>query len=422
VKAGKEKRVLIIGAGIAGMTAALELAEAGLDVTLVERNAFIGGNALEYCCKADLQCNQCAACLVERTARETGSKKGISILTRAEIEGLSADNGSFRAQIRQNEEHVNSHLCTACGLCEEKCPAGGEEGKAIRRPRIFSPSFSYVLDTARCLYFRDGSCTACRDICPAGAIDFEAGPVRVELEAGAVILASGFRPFDARRKPQYGYGRFRNVITGSDLERALRLDDRLSRPSDGREPERIAFIQCVGSRDVRLQHEYCSQACCGYALKTASALRHNNPSLDVTIFYMDLQTAGKGWESFIGKCRRELRLVRGLPGEIVEVGDGNLRIDYEDLDTNELVHGVFDLVVLSIGMEPAAGSDLFSKLLKIETSGSGFFKSRSALENTLTSAGGVFLAGACENPKNIPDSIVHARKAALQAIAYLESR
>jgi heterodisulfide reductase subunit A len=302
---------LVIGGGVAGVAAALALADNGSQVYLIEREPSIGGWAASFCCKATDVCTKCSVCVVPQELQQVAIHPNIAILTNSTVAGLSGGIGNFKVELLQKPQYISPERCIACGMCAEVCPT---EPKAIRSPSPEAVPYSYVLDENRCLRLKGEMCNLCRDVCPTNAIDFNLEPEKKELAVGAIIVATGFEVFDAREMGCLGYGRYPNVLTGLDLERIFNRDGYLKLSSNGKDPKKVAFVQCIGSRDE--SHGYCSQVCCKYAIRFARLIKYQNQNSEVTIFYIDLQTAGKGFAEFYEECQKNIRFVRGLPVEV----------------------------------------------------------------------------------------------------------
>jgi heterodisulfide reductase subunit A len=340
-----ESAALVIGGGIAGIAAALGIAENGIAVSILEREEDIGGHGARLCCKATDVCRQCGACIVADKIEQVRANPNVSILTRAELVNLSGAAGAFDATIVRDNSN------------------------------------------------------------------------ELRMRISAVVVATGFAPFDARQKPELGYRTCANVLTGLELEEQIRRTGSIVRPSDGCRPANIAFVQCVGSRDPHIGNDYCSRVCCKYALRMASMLQTRIPDLDVTVFYMDVQVGGKGFYDFYQSCRNTMRFVRAIPVGVLENGSGSVDVQYEDTARGRVVKEPFDMVVLSVGMVPAADAGTLAAMLGIGTNGSRFFAGRDATETNLTNVDGIVLAGACQGPKDIEGSIAHAQAAALRVVA-----
>ena len=412
---GLETRdVLVIGAGIAGLASALELANGGFSVYLIEKEAAVGGYAASFCCKATDVCSKCSVCVAPDKIKEAVIHPQITLLTNSTIKKLSGELGDFRVEIIQQPRYIDVERCIACGLCTEVCPT---EPKAIYLPFVEATPFSYILDEGRCLRFKGEKCDLCRDSCPPKAIEFELKPKEQELSVNAVIVATGFDVFDAREKGSLGYGRYPNVLTGLDLEQIFSREGYLILPTNANEPQNIAFIQCVGSRDEG--HRYCSQVCCKYAMKLAGLIKYQNPDTQVTIFYIDLQTTGKGFAQFYENYKESIRFVRGVPVEILQTSSGELEVRFEDIAQGKVCRDTFDLVVLSVGISPGKNSWDLARILGINLADDGFFDIKHPLSSNETNVDGVFVAGTCQGPKDIPDSIAHGIAAASKAMQVL---
>ncbi|MDH4270088.1 MAG: FAD-dependent oxidoreductase [Dehalococcoidia bacterium] len=410
----ENKNVLVVGSGISGVASALELANAGASVYLVEKEAVVGGHSASFCCKATDVCAKCSACVVYDKIKEAATHPQIKLLTNATVKRLSGELGNFHVEIVQQPRYVDEGRCIACGLCTEVCPA---DPKAIYPPFAEAAPFSYILDEGLCLRSKGDRCDLCQRGCPTKAVEFEVKPKEQELTVGAVIVATGFDVFDAKEKGSLGYGRYPNILTGLDLEQVFTREGYFRLPANGKEPRNIAFVQCVGSRDTG--HGYCSQVCCKYAMKLAGLIKYQNPDTQVTIFYIDLQTAGKGFAQFYEKYKESIRFVRGVPVEIVQTVSGELELRFEDISQGKVCRDTFDLVVLSVGISPRKGTWDLARVLGINLSDDGFFDTKDSLSSNETNVDGIFVAGACQAPRDIPDSIAHGIAAASKAIQVL---
>ena len=410
----ENKNVLVVGSGISGIASAVELANVGVNVYLLEKEAVIGGRSASFCCKATDICSQCSACVVSDRIKEAVIHPRITLLTNSTIKRLGGELGNFRVEIIQQPRYVDRERCIACGLCTNICPT---DPKAIHPPFAEAIPFSYILDEGLCLRFKGERCDLCRGSCPTKAIEFELKTKERELNVGAIIVATGFDVFDAKEKGSLGYGRYPNVLTGLDLEQIFAHEGRLRLPINGKEPQNIAFIQCVGSRDEG--HGYCSQVCCKYAMKLAGLIKYQNPDARVTIFYIDLQTAGKGFAQFYEEYKESIRFVRGVPVEVLQTSSGELEVRFEDIAQGKVCRDNFDLVVLSVGISPGKNSWDLARILGINLADDGFFDIKDSLSSNETNVDGVFLAGTCQGPKDIPDSIAHGIAAASKAMQIL---
>jgi heterodisulfide reductase subunit A len=407
-----DKNTLIIGGGVAGLSAAVELADLDIKVELIEKSNFLGGHAIGYACKAiNNTCVKCGACMVEEKLQRAVSHPNIKILTGSQVQNLSK-NHRFTAGIQQEPLYINREKCTNCRLCFDRCPVDG----AILQGFSKNNHPFYAINKERCLYFKDQSCTICKDECPEIAIDLDKKASEHTIEAHAVLIAIGFQAFDPKDKP-YGYGRFKNVVTGLELEKMLKQSGRVKKLSDNKFPPKIAFIQCVGSRDAKLNHLWCSKVCCGSALRMARLIKERQPETEVTLFYMDVQTFGKDFEQFYRKAQEDIRMIRAIPGDFYEMDDQRLRVNFVNDLTHETMEAIFDLVVLSVGITPCVDIGTMSWMFKIGPDEFGFLKTDD--KGKSVSKSGVFTAGTAQGPMSIPETIADAGSAVWKIIRYL---
>ncbi|MEW6266282.1 MAG: NAD(P)-binding protein [Thermodesulfobacteriota bacterium] len=400
-----KQRVLILGAGTAGLTAANRLAELGLASLVVEKGLFPGGHVASLACKATTSCAQCHACLLEETAaKAAGAAFRLSLQT--SLISCRPNKDQYLARLARGPYFIDSDKCLDCGLCYEACP---EKDKAIlRSPLKIGPR--YGISTAACRRFNGRACQACLEACPAAAVNFEAATTEEEVSIEAVVMAGGFEPFDPRLKPRFGYGRLDGVVTALELDQSLRNQGRLPRPDGRSEVRKVAFIQCVGSRDKSLNRDYCSRVCCGYALRMAALIRHRWPALTVTMFYMDLQNAGRDFNRYYQDLKTKVELIQGAPGEVTARPDGGLDVPFISDQTGLKETRTFDLVVLSIGLGPPDLTPLAA--LNIPINQDGFLISQPER--------GLFAAGAAAGPMGVAEARASALKAALEATDYLK--
>jgi len=421
-----EPSVLVIGGGVAGLEAGLDLADKGYKVHVVERLPTIGGKmALLY---KVFPTNDCAPCILAPKTAYANIHPNINLLTNAEVTSVNGYIGNFDVQVAQKPRYIDTQKCTGCGECVEKCPkkvvddvysAGMGNRKAIYIPYDQAIPKKAVIDDQNCLYFRKGACRICERECPTGAIDFGAQTTTSNLKVGAIIVATGFDEYNPEKKSEYGYGRYGNVITQFQLARLLDIDGptkgQLLRPTDGKEPKRIAMVQCVGSRD-KTTNNYCSNICCMYALKHSQIIREMVlPNAEIYICYIDMRTTGKGFEEYYRRTRElGINFIRGRPSEIVEETDTkNLILKVEDPDIEQLLTIDADLVVLSCATIPSSGTRQLSQILGVELDENGFYKEvHPKLRPVETNVRGIYICGAAQGPKDIPDSIIQARAAA----------
>ena len=415
--------VLVIGGGIAGEQASLDLADQGFTVYLVERNPSIGGRMAQL--DKTFPTMDCASCIGTPKMVEVGMHPNIKLLTYSEIKEISRAGKRFVVKVLRKPRYVDETKCIGCGICAQNCPIETlnefDEGLGLRKA-IYVPfpqavPLLYTIDKEACI-----ECGLCEKVCGAGAVNLGQEPEEVELKVGAIIVATGYNLFDARKKEEYGYGIYENVITALALERLLSASGptggHVLRPSDGKIPKRVAFLQCVGSRDERAGIQYCSRVCCMYATKEAELIKEHVPDAEVVIFYMDIRAFGKGYEEFYRRAEKEYKIkyVKGRVAEILEdPATRNLFIRAENMESNELVEEEVDMVILCAGIVPAL-TDEMRKVLPVPVDDDGFITSiHPKIDPVTTSLEGVFTAGVAEGPKDIPDTVAQASAAAMKA-------
>lgn len=419
--------VMVIGGGVAGIQAALDLADSGYYVYLVDSSPSIGGVMARL--DKTFPTNDCSMCILSPKLVECGRHSNIEVITYADVMSASGQPGNFDVQIRKRPRYIDAELCTGCGICQTKCPKkvvdtsyGGSLGtrKAIYIPYPQAVPKFPVIDRENCIYFERGKCKACEIFCPNGAIRFDQEEERLTLQVGAIIFAPGIAPYDARRLPQYGYGRYPNVVTSMEFERILNASGpyggEVLRPSDKQHPQKIAWIQCVGSRGREPENSYCSSVCCTYAIKEATVAMEHNASIDAAIFYIDMRTFGKGFEAYYNRARDEsgVRMIRCRPPALEEVpGSRDIRIRYEDQNGKLMIED-FNLAVLSVGIEPSSEAQQTAQRLGLELNRYGFCQTEEFSPVT-TSKPGIFVCGAFQSPKDIPETVMQASAAAANA-------
>lgn len=389
----EDKKIMVIGGGIAGMTAAWELSRFDVHVELIEKTPFLGGHAIQYCCKATDECQQCGACSVEDMLKKVVNEPKIKVRLATEVEKIRSA-GGFTVTLNKSAWKGDS--------------AG--TGVVTGYSKNNSP-LHVIVDKER---FKENP-----GVCPEGAADIETLGFEGDVQVDAVIVATGFFPFDARKKETYHFKDFANIITGLELERIKRVKGDVLRPSDDRLPPKAAFIQCVGSRDERLGNLWCSQVCCPYALRMAGDIKHRHPETEITIFYMDIQNTGKNFQSFYEKCKTDFRFIRNIPVDIFPAENDGVLLRYMSEEEGLAVEEVFDLVVLSIGITPGPDNKRLSDMLGISLGEDGFLSSKDQLNRTMTAKAGVFIAGTAEGPRTIAASMAHAGQAANEAMKFL---
>jgi len=424
---------LIVGGGIAGIGAALEIANSGHKVYLVERSPSIGGHMIQL--DKTFPTLDCSACILTPKMTDAGSHPHIELMSYSEVEEVSGYIGNFKVRIRKKARYVDSDRCNGCGLCQEKCPlkvdsefeAGMGKRKAIYVPFPQAVPNIPVIDTEHCTYFLKGKCRLCEEVCEVNAIDFEQEDEIVEVEVGSIILATGYNVFDPTPIYQYGYKQLDNVITSLEFERLVNSAGPTGGNivlKDGSTPRSIAIIHCVGSRDKNY-HEYCSRVCCMYALKYAH-LTKEKIDAEVYQYYIDMRCFGKGYEEFYERISSEgVNFIRGKVGEVTdraisEEEKGKLVVVAEDTLLGSMIRVPVDMVILCVAMEPQLDIEAVARLFNISRSADGFLlEKHPKLDPVATNTDGIFVAGCCQSPKDIPDTVAQASAAAARILALI---
>lgn len=418
--------VLVVGGGIAGLQSALDLADQGLKVLIAERQSSIGGHMISL--SKVYPTLDCASCITAPKMSSAAHHPNIEILTNTEVEAIESVNGVHHVRLMRKPTYVNFEKCIGCRLCEYACdteyPDPFEEGlgavRAIAVPFTNAIPQKAVLDAEHC-----GTCGTCARVCPTDAIEFDQQPRPLNLKVDAVIIASGFKLNAMTVKAQYNANLSKNIVSPLTLERLLAPHGpygRVLRPSDGKIPSSIAFVQCAGSRDASIGVSYCSRVCCMYAIKQAMLLSGALPIADITIYYMDIRAFGKGYEQFYQNAKAMgVSFVRGKVARIKPLEDGDLSLHVETTEDAEhpLQEHRHDLVVLAQGMVPAWNP---SASTPVECATDGFVATPTLSAPTRTTAAGIFVAGTAAGPKDIVDTIAEAGSAAMQASQYLHQK
>jgi heterodisulfide reductase subunit A len=411
----KPERALVLGGGISGATVSKRLSEAGWEVHLVEKQATIGGRVVEMGCKATNICLRCNVCVANELLRTVAASYDIHIHTRTELTKLESGSDGYRytATLKQEPTFIDHNKCIRCQACVGVCPE-----KCIVKPEIAIPPEMPVIDYLRCRHNIGKECSACEQICPSRAIDMGQKKSESQIEVDSIVIATGYEPFDPVANASYGYGQTENIITGIEAERQLAKATRITRPSDGELAKRVAFVQCVGSRSEEIHRrpedtDYCSAVCCAYALRIAQRLKYQNEDVDVTVFYMDIPNFGKGFNAFFEKCKDNMTFIRSRPYEIRQGQDGTVRVKF----TPE-IHGLeaesrvcereFDLVILAVGIRPRPEATRLAESLLVPLDEQGFFGLKGASALPALQREGMYVAGACESPKDIQSCMTQA--------------
>jgi len=393
-------RILVLGSGAGGSTAAHALAEMGHRVDVAECADRFGGKVIDYCCKATDECSRCGVCIATTQLAQTLRHPGIRVRVGACLESVGPD-APFRARLRQSNPAIDYLKCMGCDACLAACP----KGCITRLAR--GELVQYRVDLAACLLHAGESCRACAEACPVGAITADAPMTSVGVEADALLVATGHRPYPAQAKARLGYGRLPGVMTGAEAEEALR-----TRRTLGPGPESVAFVQCVGSRDPKEGRNYCSAVCCAYALRLARMLRHHSPDSELTIYYIDIQNFDKTFSLLRQEMAASgIRFVRGVPFRIEASAAGRLQAFVEN-PAGEQTIVEHDRIILSVGLEP--DHDTWGPLPTLGLLRDEFGFLRTEAGSCRTNLRAVYACGTCREPQSIPDTMAGARAAAFQ--------
>jgi len=446
---GDRPAALIVGAGIAGIQAALDIADAGFPVYLIEREPSIGGRMAQL--DKTFPTLDCSSCILTPKMVDADQHPNITLMTYADVDSVERDGDIFHVRVRKKPRYVDPDICKGCGDCAEACrmkdriPSAFDEGIA-NRSAIYVPfpqavPLVYTIDPDTCLYLTRGVCGRtfkCKDACPADAIDFEQEEEFVDLDVRAIIVATGFDLIDPETQPEYGYGVYPQVMTAIEFERLSdasgptkgevfvpEVDRRGNTVVGDRKPEDVVFIKCVGSRDPHTGVPYCSRVCCMYTAKHAHLIREKVPDANITVFYMDVRAFGKGYEEFYDRVRHErVTYRRGQPSEVYRRGD-RLVVLAEDTTLcrspgREPIEVEADLVILATAVVPRGDVAQVAAALGIDRSPDGFFQEADLkLRPVDTNVDNIFVAGCCQSPKDIPDTVAQAKAAASSALRAL---
>ncbi len=429
------KRALVIGGGIAGIQTALDIADAGFPVDIVETKPTIGGKMAQL--DKTFPTLDCAACILTPKMVDVAQNENIRIFSYSEVSEIKGFVGNFDVTIKKNARYVKEDICTGCGACVEKCPMkkvpnefnlGMDNRSAIYIPFAQAVPKVATIDPGACNMLKNGKCGLCARVCAAGAIDYTQKDEYINEKYGAIVVATGFNPISMDKFDEFAYNQSKDVITSLEFERLTNAagptQGHLERPSDGKSPKTIVFVQCVGSRcDACAEKgkEYCSKICCMYTAKHAMLTRDKYPDTEVYVFYIDVRTPGKNFDEFYRRAVEEfgVKYVKGMVGKVTPEGD-RLKVQASDLISNKQLHINADLVVLAAAIEPDRSARPLATMLTASMDTNDFFtEAHPKLRPVESPTAGVFLSGACQGPKDIPETVSQAGAAASKVIGLL---
>ncbi len=428
-----KKPVVVVGGGIAGIQASIDLGSMGYKVYLVEKTAAIGGRMAQL--DKTFPTNDCSICILAPKMIECARHENIELVTYAELQEVEPDgSGGYKVKILKKPRYVDINKCTGCEECIEKCPTKADnefnqkldKRKAIYIPFAQAVPRKAVIDADICRYITSEKCGLCKKVCQAEAIDFDQKEEILEIDAGAVVLATGFDLYDISAMREYGYGQIKDVITAMQFERLICASGpshgHLERPSDSEIPKSLAFIQCVGSRD-QINNPYCSSVCCMHATKEAILANEHYPHLQPHIFYTDMRAVGKRFQDYVTRAHDQYNVeyIRSRPSKIVEDEEtGNPVIYYEDTVSQTVKKKEFEMVVLCQALVPSVSHQELAGVLGVSLDSCGFITVPDKLFNPVdTDREGIFACGFCQSPQDIPDSVVQASGCAARVAEYL---
>jgi heterodisulfide reductase subunit A len=430
------KRALVIGGGIAGMQTALDIADAGYEVDIVEKNPTIGGKMSQL--DKTFPTLDCASCIVTPKMVEVGQHERIHIYSYSEVAEVTGFVGNFKVKIKRKARYVDEDKCTGCGLCTEKCPskkAPNEFNMNLNnRTAVYIPFAQAVpkvatIDPDYCLMLKNGKCGLCSKVCGSDAINYKDEDKFIDVEYGAIVAATGYEITDVSKYDEYAYSQSPDVVTSLEYERLMNAagptGGHLLRPSDGKEPKKIVFIQCVGSRETcdskKGGKPYCSKICCMYTAKHAILTKDHYPDTDIYVFYIDVRTPGKNFDEFYRRAVEQygVHYIKGAVGKVTPE-NGKLKVQASDLIMNKQLHIDADMVVLAAAIEPSKSARSLATMLTASMDTNDFFtEAHPKLRPVESPTAGVFLSGVCQGPKDIPETVAQAGAAASKVIGLL---
>ncbi len=405
--------VVVLGGGISGLTVALELDRSGKKVLVTDKAPVLGGHAAGLPCKATERCLKCNDCLVEDVLRQFKGQASARFMTHTVVTDIKQRKEFFLIDLATGPCFIDWERCINCGACYDACKSS--RGQAIiKAPSINIHPF-YGIAREYCTCLAEDKEPVCIKACPEGAVKIMDSPITTTIETHGIVVATGYEPYELPSSNRYGYGHLTNVITTVELDQMLREQGMVTRPSDGQVPHKVAFVQCVGSRDRQINREYCSRVCCGYSLRMALRMLYTSSTMDITVFYMDLQNFGKDFEKYYAEVSGKIRLIRALPGDVDRGGRGKVLVNYfsDDMKTNVVED--FDMVVLTVGLSPRKENITLAEKLGLGIDIDGFLVPRGS-----EGLRGVVPAGTTKGPMDVPECIADAKRAALEMNRCLE--
>lgn len=431
------KRALVIGGGIAGIQTALDIADAGFPVDIVETKPTIGGKMTQI--DKTFPTLDCAACILTPKMVDCAQNDKIRILSYSEVTKVNGFVGNFTVTIKRKARFVDETKCTGCGLCTEKCPQkkilnefnlGLNNRTAIYIPFAQAVPKVATIDPNACMMLKSGKCGICSKVCGVGAINYKMEDTYIEEKYGAIVTATGFNPINVEKYDEFAYTQSKDVVTSLEFERLMNAagpsNGTLLRPSDGKHPHTLVFVQCVGSREdgtgCKGGKEYCSKICCMYTAKHAMLCREKYPDTEVYVFYIDVRTPGKNFDEFYRRAVEQygVHYIKGMVGKVVPTADGKLEVQASDLIDNKQLHISADMVVLAAAIEPDKSARPLATMLTASMDTNDFFtEAHPKLRPVESPTAGVFLSGCCQGPKDIPETVAQASAAASKVIGLL---